>query len=234
MTSKRIKIPLSRKGHSKQSEQEETINTRIEYRKWNGVITEQQALTSGESFEKIYYTNNIRDRMEDYDDQGTLYHFTHYKKNGEDETALVASFAGQYNHHFSIVERTAIGPYFREREREYNNDGVLFVESDSVELEGQIDSLCIQQIYDQNGFDPDEEITIKQFELEATNRSYAFFYHPNGSFRNAFLTEESPWVDEETEYNNFSDIEFPLDIHMPIKKEYFLTDAVDPTGFEPD
>lgn len=91
------------------------MSTRIEYRNWTGIITEQQALISGKIYDKIFCTNNIRDRMESYNANGNLRHYTHYLKDNDDEVALVVSFTQLYNHSFSIVEHTAIGPYFLER-----------------------------------------------------------------------------------------------------------------------
>lgn len=208
------------------------MGTRIEYENWTGVITEQQALISDSSYDKIFYTNDIRERMESYFKDGRLYHVTHYLKSEDNEADLVASFTEEYNT-FSMVKRTITGPYVVEREREYRN-GVLDSETEEVILEGQPEPICTHDIYNINGFEPDVVTRFKQFHLEGTNHTYHFYYNEDGSFKEGGLIQEDLFGDEVTEYENFEDIGFPGDQYMPIKKEYFLTDAIDPTGYEPN
>ncbi|QTD39189.1 hypothetical protein JL193_08105 [Polaribacter batillariae] len=91
------------------------MSTRIEYRNYTGIITEQQALISSSSYRKIYYIDDIRVKKEIIKSDGTLSHISHYLKDGDDEAALVKEYTKQ-NNSVSMVVSNTTGPYFVERE----------------------------------------------------------------------------------------------------------------------
>ncbi|QTD39185.1 hypothetical protein JL193_08085 [Polaribacter batillariae] len=93
------------------------MSTRIEYRNYTGIITEQQALISSNSYRKIYYVDDVRVKKEIIKRDGTLSHISHYLKDGDDEVALVEEYTKQ-NNSVSMLVSNSIDPYFVERERE--------------------------------------------------------------------------------------------------------------------
>ena len=208
---------------------------RIEYKDYIDTITEQQALVLG-SYEKIYYDDSHRRLREESFYKGVLRSIAYYLQPQDDEEQMVEKLFKEVDT-VDIIESTAVGPYFVEREREYIKGTGLTYECEYVRIRNAIYNLYRHCLFSHEEETVDDQLgeiilprKMKEFIYDGY-RTFTFFYHDDNSFDSCDEYIEGGYKDEHTAYNSFEEIVFPEE-GMPIKPGYFATGDPDPTGFE--
>lgn len=211
------------------------MNERIKYLTFKGFVTLEEAKAEG-SYRKIYYDGNIKRRLEAYDKYGLSW-INHYLRPEENEQLLVEELLKEAKEVAMIVSMS-IESYYIERVRVYREDG-LYNESEQMLTQDftmlYSDPTMLVKVGKNRRGNVVQLKKYKRFIYWGNHISYDYFfgYNSDESFGWCGLTISGGLAKDSREsFSSFSEIHFPKEEEMPIKKEYFATGHIDPTGFE--